>query len=397
MSSEADLGPYQAPPTVAVADLEIVIPVYNEEHSITACIEALVEHTADGFPLSTRITIADNASTDGTWEVASALAQRFPQVSAIHLARKGRGRALRAAWSQSSATVVAYMDVDLSTDLSALLPLVAPLMSGHSDLAIGSRLASGSRVQRGAKRELISRCYNGILRMFLGIHFTDAQCGFKAVRRDVSVELIPLIQDEEWFFDTELLVLAERNGLRIAEVPVDWVDDPDSRVHVTSTALDDLAGVARLIRSFSVGKGLIRPNALIVTRPAPSLSTQLLPFAAVGLVTTAIFMGSFWLLAGVLGLLIADVVSLAVATVINLIANRRLTFAHRGQRGLVRHCSLGMLVATIPLSLNLIGLGIATLIAPGSIPVALVLVTVANLIATGIRFTLLRSWVFEAS
>ena len=145
------------------------------------------------------------------------------------------------------------MDVDLSTDLAALLPLIAPLLSGHSDLAIGSRLARGSNVVRSVKRELISRCYNVILRGTLAARFTDAQCGFKAIRRDVAAELLPLIQDNSWFFDTELLVLAQRCGLRIHEVPVDWIDDPDSRVDIAATAIGDLKGVMRLVRGFATG------------------------------------------------------------------------------------------------------------------------------------------------
>src|SRR5439155_19696948 len=169
---------------------------------------------------------------------------------ARHPDAKGRGRALRAAWSASRATVVAYMDVDLSTDLGALLPLVAPLLSGHSDVAIGTRLASGARVVRGPKRELISRSYNLILRTTLRANFSDAQCGFKAMRADVARALLPLVEDEGWFFDTELLVLTEHNGLRIHEVPVDWVDDPVSRVDIVSTAADDLRGVWRLLRRF---------------------------------------------------------------------------------------------------------------------------------------------------
>ena len=147
---------------------------------------------------------------------------------------KGRGRALRAAWTASDAQVLAYCDVDLSTDLAALLPLVAPLISGHSDLAIGTRLARDSRVVRGAKREFISRCYNLILRGTLAARFSDAQCGFKAIRGDVAQRLLPLVEDTGWFFDTELLVLAERAGLRIHEVPVDWVDDPDSSVDIVA-------------------------------------------------------------------------------------------------------------------------------------------------------------------
>jgi hypothetical protein len=163
----------------------------------------------------------------------------------LHLDAKGRGGALQAAWSSSNATVVAYMDVDLSTHLSALMPLVAPLISGHSDIAIGSRLAASARVVRGPKREFISRSYNLLLKSALGARFSDAQCGFKAMRADVARELLPLVSDTGWFFDTELLVIAERAGLRIHEVPVDWVDDPDSRVDVVRTAVDDLKGCCR--------------------------------------------------------------------------------------------------------------------------------------------------------
>src|SRR5690606_24325909 len=156
-------------------------------------------------------------------------------------------------WAASDAPVLAYMDVDLSTDLNALLPLVAPLISGHSDLAIGSRLSRSARVVRGAKRELISRGYNLILRGSLQARFSDAQCGFKAIRRDVARVLLPLVEDSGWFFDTELLVLAERAGLRIHEVPVDWVDDPDSTVHIVRTATDDLKGVWRVGRAPATG------------------------------------------------------------------------------------------------------------------------------------------------
>lgn len=229
--------------------VEIVVPAYNEEASLDANIRRLLDYLHDWFPFPARITIADNASTDGTWAAAFALAEEFVDVRAIHLDRKGRGRALKAAWELSDAAVVSYMDVDLSTGLSALLPLVSPLLSGHSDVAIGSRLHPGARVVRGAKREIISRGYNLILKTVLGVGFSDAQCGFKAVRADQVRELLPEIEDNEWFFDTELLVVAERRGLRVHEVPVDWVDDPDSRVAILSTALADLKGVFRLLRT----------------------------------------------------------------------------------------------------------------------------------------------------
>lgn len=226
--------------------VDVVIPVYNEERDLGPSVRRLHDYLTNVFRFSSVITIVDNASRDGTLAAAEGLARELAGVRVIHLDRKGRGRALRAAWLRSEAEVVAYMDVDLSTDLKALLPLVAPLISGHSDVAIGSRLARGARVKRGPKREIISRGYMLILRVALGASFTDAQCGFKAVRAAVARELVPRIEDETWFFDTELLILAQRAGMRVHEVPVDWTDDLDSRVAIVRTALDDLRGVARL-------------------------------------------------------------------------------------------------------------------------------------------------------
>src|SRR4051794_10252429 len=227
--------------------VHIVVPVFNEERALPFSVRRLHAFLTAELPFTWRIVIADNASTDGTATVARRLAEELPGVEVRHLPAKGRGRALRAAWSASPAEVLCYMDVDLSTDLRALLPLVAPLLSGHSDLAIGTRLARGARVQRGPKRELISRAYNALLHAALGARFSDAQCGFKAVRSEVARALLPAVRDDGWFFDTELLVVAQRRGLRVHEVPVDWVDDADSRVDIVRTASADLAGVARLL------------------------------------------------------------------------------------------------------------------------------------------------------
>jgi glycosyltransferase involved in cell wall biosynthesis len=251
-----------APPAVAV---EIVVPVHNEERTLRENIELLSSYLASDFPFPCRITIADNASTDATWRIAGQLVEELPGVGALRLEEKGRGRALRASWSASTAEVVAYMDVDLSTGLEALLPLVAPLLSGHSDVAIGTRLSGGSRVVRGLKREVLSRSYNFLVHLFLRGRFSDAQCGFKAVRRDVANRLVPLIEDQTWFFDTELLVLAQRAGLRIHEVPVDWVDDLDSRVKIVRTALDDLRGITRLAWGRGRRTGRAHPSSEVLS------------------------------------------------------------------------------------------------------------------------------------
>src|SRR5271155_3246735 len=221
--------------TMRVLQVDIVVPVRNEERDRAPSVRRLVSYLREGFPFTARVTIADNGSTDGTWAIADRLARDLDEVRAVRMEQAGRGRALRAVWSGSDAEVLAYMDVDLSTDLNALLPLVAPLMSGHSDVAIGTRLAPGSRVNRGPRREVISRCYNLLLHATLRVGFSDAQCGFKAIRADQARALLALAEDTGWFFDPELLVLAERAGLRIHEVPVDWTDDTDSRVDVVAT------------------------------------------------------------------------------------------------------------------------------------------------------------------
>jgi glycosyltransferase involved in cell wall biosynthesis len=235
--------------------IDVVVPVYNEEPSLAGNIELLVEYLREEFPFRFGIVIADNASTDGTPEIAQMLGAIHPEVNVLRLDRKGRGLALRTAWLGSSADVVSYMDVDLSTNLESFLPLVAPLLSGHSEVAIGTRLAHHAHVRRRLKRELLSRGYNTLVHAGFHARFSDAQCGFKALRADIARRLLPLVVDDGWFFDTELLLLAERNGLRIHEVPVDWIEDLDSRVDLLPTIGGDLAGLWRMRRAFWRGEG----------------------------------------------------------------------------------------------------------------------------------------------
>jgi putative flippase GtrA len=316
-----------APPSSheAAPVLDIAVPVYNEAPTIEHSIRHLHAYLSNGFPFSWRITIVDNASTDGTDRSAGRLADELAAVRVLRLERKGRGRALRAAWSESDAAVVAYMDVDLSTDLDALLPLVAPLVSGHSDVAIGSRLAPGSHVARYPRRELISRGYNLILRTVLATRVRDAQCGFKAVRADVARRLVPAIEDEGWFFDTELLLLAERNGLRIHEVPVDWIDDTDSRVHVVATALGDLRGTARMAARFAAGRGRVDLGSLERRPLADDFGRRFVSFALIGAASTAVSLSIFLLARNALGAVGANAVAVTATFVANSWANARYT------------------------------------------------------------------------
>ncbi|MGW3895230.1 glycosyltransferase [Micromonospora profundi] len=384
----------------AAAVLDVVIPVYNEEADLGPCVRRLHAHLSEHFPYPFQITIADNASVDDTLKVADGLAAELSGVEVLHLDAKGRGRALSAAWTASSAPVLAYMDVDLSTDLAALLPLVAPLISGHSDLAIGTRLARTSRVVRGTKREIISRAYNLLLRGALFARFSDAQCGFKAIRADVAGELLPLVRDTGWFFDTELLVLAQRAGLRIHEVPVDWVDDPDSSVDIVATALADLRGMGRLGRALLTGALPVAElraqlgRAPLTAPPARvpvGLPRQLARFAAVGVVSTLAYLLLFVATRGALGAQPANLLALLVTAVANTAANRRLTFGITGRRHAGRHHAQGLLAFALGLALTSGALAMlhAAVAAPAR-PVELAVLVAANLAATVLRFVLLR-------
>jgi putative flippase GtrA len=384
-----------------VLQVDIVVPVRNEECDLAPSVRRLVSYLREGFPFTARVTIADNGSTDGTWAIAGRLARDFDEVRAVRMEQPGRGRALRSVWSQSDAEVLAYMDVDLSTDLNALLPLVAPLLSGHSDVAIGTRLARGSRVIRGPKRELISRGYNLLLHACMGARFSDAQCGFKAIRRDQARALLPLTRDTGWFFDTELLVLAERAGLRIHEVPVDWIDDLDSRVDVLATALADLRGMVRLGGGFARGTikvPQLRGSALAspsggVRRAAPGeLRLQIASFAVVGIASTIAYVLLYLLLRGVMSAQAANSASLLVTAVANTAANRRLTFGISGRLHAARHQVKGLIAFGIGLVLT--SGALAALPAHTGRGLEVSVLVVANLVATVIRFVLYRTWVF---
>ncbi len=237
--------------------VNIVLPVYNEAVELSQSVRTLVaflsKHMVD---FEWRITIADNASTDKTPEISKALTQEFSQVSVLKLSVKGRGHAVKHAWQKGTDDYVAYMDIDLSSDLKHFPPMVHALQRGY-DLAIGSRNARGARVYgRSLLRTITSKLYIFLIKCFFWVNFTDAQCGFKVVTRKVVEDLIPIVRDNEWFFDTELLILAEKTGRRIYEEPVTWIDNPGSTVRVLKTAMGDLKGLWRLFITRPWRKGI---------------------------------------------------------------------------------------------------------------------------------------------
>lgn len=392
--------------TRTTTTVDIMIPVHNEERALPGCIEVLHGFLTEQFPFDWSIVVVDNASTDRTAEVAYELAERYDRVRVHHLDRKGRGLALRESWGASEAAVVGYMDVDLSTGLDALLPLVAPLVNGHSDLAIGSRLAPGSRTVRGPRREFVSRGYNALIRLTHGAGFSDAQCGFKAARAEVVRPLLERAGDDAWFFDTELLLLAEHNGLRVHEVPVDWVEDVDSRVDVVGTALDDVKGLIRVAKAKANGTARVpglpqrpQPRAIhpdaVLSRSEGGLSWQVLSFAVIGVISTLANLALYGVFRLWWPVLAANLVALVITTLFNTEANRRFTFTARntarGRTHLQGFVVFGLYYAFT--SAALLVLHAASPNPPRVLELAVLLGSSA--VGTAGRFFLLRSWVFR--
>ena len=260
--------------------VNVTIPVFNEEARLRGSIPRLHKFLSAHCRFNFEIVIADNASMDRTLEIARLFSEMHPAVRAVHLDQKGRGRALKKVWSESQADILSYMDVDLSTDLFSLPPLVEALIGGGFDLAIGSRLLKPSLITRGLRRAFISHGYNLLIKLLFHTRFSDAQCGFKAITREAASGLLPQVEDNGWFMDSELLILAEKLGFRIFDLPVRWVDDSDSRVKIWRTAVEDLKGLARVKRNFANGKynaamrnGLIHESETKAAREAPRPTT----------------------------------------------------------------------------------------------------------------------------
>lgn len=234
--------------------LNVTLPVFNAEGDLRQSFGHLRAFLGAECPFPYEIVIANNGSTDRTIEIARSLVAAHRDTRVLNIEWPGRGRAIREAWGRSTARILTYMDIDLSTDLSAFPMLIGAIASGNFDLATGSRLLPSSATRRSWRREAISRCYNRILRFLLSTRFSDAQCGFKAISRELAQQLLPLILDQHWFFDSELLVLAERCGCRILDVPVRWIENPDTSVKLVRTAVELLRGILRLRKALKEGR-----------------------------------------------------------------------------------------------------------------------------------------------
>lgn len=366
--------------------VDLVVPVYNEEATLASSVETLV--AADTGPgTDVTIIIADNASTDSTPRTAAALAAAHPNVEYVRLEQKGRGRALSRVWQASTADIVAYTDVDLATDIRALEPMVEVIRSGLADVAIASRLQPGLEVQRGVRREIISRCYNRLLKLSLGVGFSDAQCGFKAMSAQAARELLPVVEDTEWFFDTELLARAEWAGYRIHEFGTDWIDDPDSSVDVLATAWKDIRGIVRLRRG-----GPVHATSEL---PAPNTGAQILHFIDVGLISTVLYATIFLFGSQVVSAATANIIALLLSTVANTALNRSHTFGVRSPHRRLTAQVKGLAVFCLCLAFTSAGLAVADGFTGAWASIGtLALLTAANLAATVVRFVLMRTWVF---
>jgi glycosyltransferase involved in cell wall biosynthesis len=231
-----------------MTDFEIVIPVYNEEEQVEQSVLKLCNYLEQNFHgESWNVTVADNASTDKTPLIMQRVKNDNPKIKYLRLEKKGRGFALKTAWNKSDAKIVAYMDVDLSTHIKHIPELINSLKNHDFSISIGSRLLSKSKIKRSLKREIISRIYNLIVKIIHQVKFSDAQCGFKAVKREVFQKLSPLIKNNEWFFDSEMLIISEKLGYKIYEIPVEWNEDMGSTVKIVPTAIEDLKGLWRLL------------------------------------------------------------------------------------------------------------------------------------------------------
>jgi len=229
--------------------IDIVIPVYNEAPILRKNVSRVVSFLElDSAYKDYKVIIVDNGSRDKTFEIAQELAVQYAKVNVIHLNQKGRGRALRKAWQESEADIVSYMDADLSTDLEAMHKLFNAIIIDGYDIAVGFRLSSVFRVKRTLVRSFLSYGYNLLIKIIWRIkELPDVQCGFKALTKNAADAIVPKIENQNWFFDTELLILAYRRRCKIKFIPVKWEERLNGKVKILDTVFEDIVGIVKLL------------------------------------------------------------------------------------------------------------------------------------------------------
>ncbi len=218
--------------------VSVVLPAYNEVDFLEPAITQ-ISHALQESGYSYEIIIAEDGSTDGTDKKAEELAQTAPCVRHIHRdQRQGRGVALNHAFKKADGDVLAYMDLDLATDLKYLKPLLDAITVEGYDFATGSRMLPESKAERTLQRSISSKTYNFLVRHMLGSNLHDHQCGFKAFRREPLLGLLDSVEARHWFWDTELMVRAHRGGYRIAEIAVEWHSGRATKVSLAKDSWD---------------------------------------------------------------------------------------------------------------------------------------------------------------
>ncbi|MBD3359736.1 MAG: glycosyltransferase [Candidatus Buchananbacteria bacterium] len=216
----------------------LALPVYNEEKVLEKSVLKLYNYFKNNIKDDWQIVIVNNASIDKTKKVADSLAQKFLKVDSLNLEDKGRGNALKNVWQKYEADIYAYCDIDLATDIFAFKKLFNSIINGSANIAIGARYIKGSQTKRTLNRLIYSKVYIFLVRLFFPTKIKDFQCGFKAVDKKTVSEILPLVKDKEWFFDTELLLIAEKNDFKIKEIAVQWKENPETKVKFIRTIYD---------------------------------------------------------------------------------------------------------------------------------------------------------------
>lgn len=311
------------PPTIL-----LVIPIYNEEANITRAVAETINYLETQTVYSYKVLVTDNASTDNSPQIVKNLIKKYPQLSYLRLPEKGRGLALKEAWEQSEEDIVAYMDVDLSSPLEYLPQILDPIINNEADITFGSRLKKpGKAIGRTLKREVTSRVYNRLLQFMLGAKFKDAQCGFKAVRKTTFLEIADQIQNTTWYFDSEMLLLAQYKNYRLQEIPIIWTDDPHSTVKIISTANDNLHHMWRMFKTY-------KPHSLLYI---------LWWFLFIGGLSTIATLILYSLLRFIVDPQIANIIALTITTIANTVANKRISFRNANKEPIIKTLTISVL------------------------------------------------------